>query len=90
MTTAYRVRPLPAPAPLSSPTPDISHCTHSPCGAHWWMIAPPSGPTSKGRCRYCGAVQRFVNYIEVRFKDGGRELTTVPSLSELNEMEDAG
>ncbi len=28
---------------------------------HFWIIEEPSGPTSKGVCRYCGAVKEFLN-----------------------------
>ena len=28
---------------------------------HFWIIEKPSGPTSRGVCKYCGAVGEFVN-----------------------------
>jgi hypothetical protein len=28
---------------------------------HHWIIEPPDGPTSKGYCKYCGAVAEFFN-----------------------------
>ena len=30
---------------------------------HHWLIAPPSGPTSKGVCRDCGATREFRNHF---------------------------
>ena len=29
---------------------------------HYWMIDPPWGPTSWGRCKFCGAEREFDNY----------------------------
>jgi len=29
---------------------------------HHWIIETPSGPVSKGVCKYCGAVKEFQNY----------------------------
>jgi hypothetical protein len=31
---------------------------------HYWIIEPPHGPTSKGRCRYCGTVAEFFNDLQ--------------------------
>ena len=31
---------------------------------HEWLIASPSGPSSKGACRLCGEKREFLNYIE--------------------------
>ncbi len=28
---------------------------------HFWIIERPLGPTSKGVCKYCGAVKEFLN-----------------------------
>jgi hypothetical protein len=33
--------------------------------AHFWRIESPNGPTSKGRCKHCGAVQEFMNSIPI-------------------------
>ena len=30
---------------------------------HHWLIEPPTGPTSKGRCKYCGEERYFINSI---------------------------
>jgi hypothetical protein len=30
---------------------------------HHWIIDPPSGPTSKGRCKRCGEKRTFANTI---------------------------
>lgn len=29
--------------------------------AHHWLIETPSGETSEGMCKHCGAVRRFFN-----------------------------
>ena len=29
---------------------------------HYWIIETPDGPTSRGVCKYCGAVKEFKNY----------------------------
>jgi hypothetical protein len=29
---------------------------------HHWLIDPPSGPTSHGQCRLCGAEREFSNF----------------------------
>lgn len=34
-----------------------------PC-VHWWIIETPNGPTSKGRCKLCGAEKVFRNHFE--------------------------
>jgi hypothetical protein len=31
---------------------------------HYWIIDPPDGPTSEGRCKYCGAVAEFFNDLQ--------------------------
>ena len=31
--------------------------------SHYWIIDSPNGPTSVGRCKYCGAVKEFTNYL---------------------------
>ncbi|MBI4233242.1 MAG: hypothetical protein HY686_02250 [Chloroflexi bacterium] len=31
--------------------------------AHYWVIDTPSGPTSKGVCKLCGAVREFRNSL---------------------------
>lgn len=28
---------------------------------HYWLIEAPEGPTSKGRCKFCGLVREFNN-----------------------------
>ncbi len=30
---------------------------------HYWVIETPQGPTSMGRCKFCGAVSEFKNYV---------------------------
>jgi hypothetical protein len=36
---------------------------------HYWIIESPHGPTSKGRCRYCGTVAEFFNDLQGCVKD---------------------
>ena len=31
---------------------------------HYWIIDSPDGPTSKGRCKYCGIVADFFNNLQ--------------------------
>lgn len=31
---------------------------------HHWVIAAPDGPVSLGKCKLCGAVKEFQNYVE--------------------------
>lgn len=35
---------------------------------HWWLIAPPTGPESLGRCRKCGKERMFKNATDVATK----------------------
>ena len=30
---------------------------------HFWRVEAPNGPTSKGTCKHCGAVEEFKNSI---------------------------
>ena len=34
------------------------------CPPHYWIISPPNGRTSRGRCKLCGKEKRFPNYIQ--------------------------
>ncbi len=38
---------------------------------HHWLIEPPGGPTSTGRCLHCGSERQFNNAIDVYFKEEG-------------------
>ena len=31
------------------------------CPPHYWLLESPKGPTSEGRCRWCGATRTFSN-----------------------------
>jgi hypothetical protein len=31
---------------------------------HFWLIDSPNGPISRGRCKVCGALKEFKNYLE--------------------------
>jgi hypothetical protein len=46
--------------------------TPNPC-CHHWHIQPADGPTSKGRCKLCGAEREFDNALcDVYWADGTR------------------
>lgn len=32
--------------------------------AHYWLIEPAVGPTSKGVCKLCGSVKIFMNIVD--------------------------
>ena len=36
---------------------------------HYWVIEPPTGPTSLGICKYCRAEREFNNFIEESFEE---------------------
>ncbi len=38
---------------IQKPAPDACH--------HFWMIDVANGPTSRGKCKYCGTVKEFYN-----------------------------
>ena len=38
--------------------------TQAPTHAHHWVIEEASGPLSSGRCKRCGAVKAFKNWLE--------------------------
>ena len=44
-------------APRKGKRTDEVHCVH------YWLIETPQGPTSMGKCKYCGTVKEFQNYI---------------------------
>ncbi len=37
---------------------------------HHWLIEPPNGPTSRGRCKQCGHTRTFPNSSEDSIWDG--------------------
>jgi hypothetical protein len=37
---------------------------------HYWIIESPHGPTSKGRCRYCGTEAEFFNDLQGCLNNG--------------------
>jgi len=39
---------------------------------HHWIIETPKGPTSKGKCRFCGFTQDFDNTIAENIWSNGR------------------
>lgn len=41
--------------PLDNQSGEGKECSHH------WLIEPPSGPTSHGRCKHCGDERYFIN-----------------------------
>ncbi len=54
---------------IPKPSPDACH--------HFWMIDVANGPTSCGKCKYCGATKEFYNAFPDfnPMKRGGNPLT---------------
>jgi hypothetical protein len=46
----------------------VDPCLFSDSGSHYWEIATPEGPMSKGLCRHCGEKRDFINWIGWEFK----------------------
>jgi len=44
----------------------------APTCQHHWIIESPSGPTSMGRCRLCGAERQFINSAEGPLREDDR------------------
>jgi hypothetical protein len=34
---------------------------------HWWRLDPPDGPSTVGRCRFCGSMKKFANSVYIKF-----------------------
>jgi hypothetical protein len=43
-----------------------------PTCVHEWVIEPPNGPTSQGKCRRCGEVRAFRNSLDITYWDTQR------------------
>lgn len=41
--------------------PEAIAGTEMPSCRHYWIIDSPQGPTSRGVCKFCGAVKEFYN-----------------------------
>ena len=41
--------------------------------AHFWMIASPSGPYSRGECKHCGEERQFRNSLPLTRWDAATE-----------------
>jgi len=39
---------------------------------HQWVIEPPNGPTSQGKCRICGESRSFRNSLDITYWDTQR------------------
>ena len=48
----------------------LANCTH------YWMIEPPSGPSSLGVCQNCGETRDFVNYVPTLGWEEVRDVTS--------------
>ncbi len=53
--------------------------TEAPC-VHWERITPPDGPTSIGRCVYCGREKEYQNS---KWPDYNKELLNDPRTTAL-------
>ena len=53
-----RVSPIPAEPPLATEGLETPRC------AHYWVIEPASGPTSRGVCKFCMEARDFHNSVE--------------------------
>jgi hypothetical protein len=47
---------------------------------HHWVIAPPAGPTSLGRCKRCGDERYFINSTADWVSDGQSPKETLSGL----------
>ena len=59
--------------PSSENQNKLAEYVHAHC-AHYWVIAVPNGPISKGVCQRCGHVREFQNsaeYTPMLTKNGG-------------------
>jgi hypothetical protein len=52
---------------------------------HYWVIESPKGPTSLGRCKICGAVSEFSNYVPYPTWEG--KITRFPKTADLSDVE---
>jgi hypothetical protein len=52
---------------------------------HYWVIESPQGPTSLGRCKFCGAVSEFSNYVPYPTWEG--KVTRFPKPADLSDLE---
>jgi hypothetical protein len=50
---------------------------------HFWVIDTPHGPTSAGRCKYCGMTKEFLNV----WTDSFNEHQVAPPAEERAEQE---
>jgi hypothetical protein len=52
---------------------------------HYWVIESPQGPTSLGRCKFCGSVSEFSNYVPYPTWEG--KVTRFPKPADLSDLE---
>jgi hypothetical protein len=55
--------------------------------AHRWNIAPPKGPTSRGRCRKCGEQRDFGNSQNLTMAQITRLKAAAAGLAPSSELE---
>lgn len=53
---------------------------------HYWIIESPMGPTSTGKCKFCGAVSDFRNYVP--YESGEDQVSVLARKSSLAETDD--
>ena len=52
-----------SPKTLVKPTEAKTESSEAEQCTHHWVIDPPDGPTSMGRCKRCGEKKEFYNYV---------------------------
>ena len=64
--------------------PRVAHEKARPEGkgtcSHYWIIESPTGPTSAGKCKLCGAVCEFANYVPYASWENKHRLSESPNL----------
>lgn len=71
---------------LKEKLPEKAVSSHDDCH-HYWVIEAANGPTSEGRCRYCGKSQTFSNSMP-DFNQLRRPPANKQNPFDLPEMED--
>ncbi|MPZ23280.1 MAG: hypothetical protein GEU28_07000 [Dehalococcoidia bacterium] len=50
----------------------------APVCRHRWVIEPPAGATSRGKCKFCGSVREFSNAGETIWEHRGMNANAAP------------
>lgn len=64
-------RPPPQPARRANEAAQAPEALPPTC-VHEWVIEPPNGPTSQGKCRRCDEVRAFRNSLDITYWDTQR------------------